>query len=87
MKKIISIFFLTTLLLLPLQITTFGDEQCNQEIQNIEESIIETAEGLNNIEGNAKSSDLFWTTSLQLAKNNNNQLVVTAITECKTGVT
>ena len=61
MKKIISIFFLTTLLLLPLQITTFGDEQCNQEIQNIEESIIETAEGLNNIEGNAKSSDLFWT--------------------------
>lgn len=45
MKKIISIFFLTTLLLLPLQITTFGDEQCNQEIQNIEESIIETAEG------------------------------------------
>jgi len=87
MKKIISIFFLTTLLLLPLQITTFGDEQCNQEIQNIEESIIETAEGLNNIEDNAKSSDLFWTTSLQLAKNNNNQLVVTAITECKTGVT
>lgn len=68
MKKIISIFFLTTLLLLPLQITTFGDEQCNQEIQNIEESIIETAEGLNNIEDNAKSSDLFWTTSLQLAK-------------------
>lgn len=87
MKKIISIFFLTTLLLLPLQITTFGDEQCNQEIQNIEESIIETAEGLNNIEDNARSSDLFWTTSLQLAKNNNNQLVVTAITECKTGVT
>lgn len=87
MKKIISIFFLTTLLLLPLQITTFGDEQCNPEIQNTEETIVETAEGINNTEDNTKSSDLIWTKSLKLAKSNNNQLVITAITECKDGVT
>ena len=45
MKKIISLFLTTTLLLLSLQIITFGDEQCNPEIQNTEETIVETAEG------------------------------------------
>lgn len=87
MKKIISLFLTTTLLLLSLQIITFGDEQCNPEIQNTEETIVETAEGINNTEDNTKSSDLIWTKSLKLAKSNNNQLVITAITECKDGVT
>lgn len=87
MKKIISLFLTTTLLLLSLQIIAFGDEQCNPEIQNTGETIVETAEGINNTEDNTKSSDLFWTKSLKLAKSNNNQLVITAITECKDGVT
>lgn len=87
MKKIISVFFLAIFLLLPLQIIAFGDKQHNQEIQSTEETILEIAEGINNVEDNAKSSDLFWTISLQLAKNNNNQLVITAVTECKNGVT
>ena len=87
MKKIISLFLIATLLLLSLQIIAFGNEQCNQEIQNAEKTIVETAEGLNNTENNTKSSDLFWTKSLLLAKNNSNQLLITASTECQKGVT
>ena len=87
MKKIISICLMAVLLLLPLQIIALGDEQHDQNIQDTGEFIVETAEGLNNMESDAKSSDLFWSTSLQLAKTNNGQLAITAITKCVPEVT
>lgn len=60
MRKVISIFLFMAFILLPLQIVAAGDEQHQSEIQqSTEESIVETAEGLNNLEGNAKSSDFF----------------------------
>lgn len=71
MKKIISVCLMAVLLLLPLQIIALGDEQHDQNTQGTGEFIVETAEGLNNLESDAKSSDLFWSTSLQLAKTNN----------------
>ena len=42
---------------------------------------------MNNLESDAKSSDLFWSTSLQLTKTNNGQLAITAITKCVAEVT
>lgn len=87
MKKIISVCLMAVLLLLPLQIIALGDEQHDQNTQDTGEFIVETAEGLNNMESDAKSSDLFWSTSLQLAKTNNGQLAITAITKCVAEVT
>lgn len=87
MKKIISVCLMAVLLLLPLQIIALGDEQHDQNTQGTGEFIVETAEGLNNLESDAKSSDLFWSTSLQLAKTNNGQLAITAITKCVAEVT
>ena len=53
---------MAVLLLLPLQIIALGDEQHDQNTQGTGEFIVETAEGLNNLESDAKSSDLFWST-------------------------
>jgi hypothetical protein len=88
MRKVISIFLFMAFILLPLQIVAAGDEQHQSEIQqSTEESIVETAEGLNNLEGNAKSSDFFWSTFLRLEKTSNGQLIITGYTEGTSEVT
>lgn len=53
-EKIISVCLMAVLLLLPLQIIALGDEQHDQNTQGTGEFIVETAEGLNNLESDAK---------------------------------
>ena len=87
MKKIISVCLIALLLSLPLQITALGDEQHDQSIQGTEEFIVETAEGSNNFESNAKSSNLITVTKLLLAKTSSGQLAIVANTNCIDEVT